>query len=228
MYLGGSLAFMSNGQQAALSTHRVCAPDALLRAAAAWRPNYAHPCRLERATYRYRSIQKYSRKSKNICISYCLSLFSFWQYLDAERTNADGSIDRRSPVRPPQLMCLGPNFTLHRNSAQQAGVVAIFDRILSELSVKMNRLNIDKAELACLKAIILFNSGTHRLLSLFSNFICFIVVLSRYTWTQKQVGRWYVSWESVRVLRRPLSHRTCCRRGTLCSIAFAITCIEID
>lgn len=81
------------------------------------------------------------------------------QYLDAERTNADGSIDRRSPVRPPQLMCLGPNFTLHRNSAQQAGVVAIFDRILSELSVKMNRLNIDKAELACLKAIILFNSG---------------------------------------------------------------------
>lgn len=81
------------------------------------------------------------------------------QYLDAERTNPDGSIDRRAPVRPPQLMCLGPNFTLHRNSAQQAGVVAIFDRILSELSVKMNRLGIDKAELSCLKAIILFNSG---------------------------------------------------------------------
>lgn len=80
------------------------------------------------------------------------------EYLDAERTNPDGSIDRRAPVRPPQLMCLGPNFTLHRNSAQQAGVVAIFDRILSELSVKMKRLNIDKSELTCLKAIILFNS----------------------------------------------------------------------
>uniref|UniRef100_A0A1B0CMQ0 Nuclear receptor subfamily 2 group B member 4 n=2 Tax=Lutzomyia longipalpis TaxID=7200 RepID=A0A1B0CMQ0_LUTLO len=57
----------------------------------------------------------------------------------------------------PQLMCLGPNFTLHRNSAQQAGVAPIFDRILSELSVKMKRLNMDRAELGCLKAIILFN-----------------------------------------------------------------------
>lgn len=83
----------------------------------------------------------------------------FLQYLDAERTNADGTIDRRAPVRPPQLMCLGPNFTLHRNSAHQAGVAPIFDRILSELSVKMKRLSIDKAELTCLKAIILFNPG---------------------------------------------------------------------
>lgn len=57
-------------------------------------------------------------------------------------------------------MCLGPNFTLHRNSANQAGVAPIFDRILSELSVKMKRLNIDRAELTCLKAIILFNPGT--------------------------------------------------------------------
>nr|QOE77677.1 ultraspiracle isoform A [Sitodiplosis mosellana] len=79
------------------------------------------------------------------------------EFLDQERTNADGSIDRRAPVRPPQLMCLGPNFTLHRNSAHQAGVAPIFDRILSELSVKMKRLSIDRAELTCLKAIILFN-----------------------------------------------------------------------
>lgn len=56
-------------------------------------------------------------------------------------------------------MCLGPNFTLHRNSANQAGVSQTFDRILSELSVKMKRLNIDRAELTCLKAIILFNPG---------------------------------------------------------------------
>lgn len=79
--------------------------------------------------------------------------------MDQERTHADGSVDCRAPVRPPQLMCLGPNFTLHRNSAHQAGVAMIFDRILSELSVKMKRLNIDRAELTCLKAIILFNPG---------------------------------------------------------------------
>lgn len=84
------------------------------------------------------------------------------QYLDSERTNADGTIDRRAPVRQPQLMCLGPNFTLHRNSAQSAGVAPIFDRILSELSVKMKRLNLDRAELTCLKAIILFNPGKSR------------------------------------------------------------------
>lgn len=78
-------------------------------------------------------------------------------YLDIECQNPDGTVDRRTPIRQPQQMCLGPNFTLHRNSAIQAGVAPIFDRILSELSVKMKRLNIDRSELACLKAIILFN-----------------------------------------------------------------------
>lgn len=87
--------------------------------------------------------------------------------MDAERTNADGTIDRRAPVRPPQLMCLGPNFTLHRNSAHQAGVAPIFDRILSELSVKMKRLSIDRAELTCLKAIILFNPGRNEFVLIF-------------------------------------------------------------
>lgn len=95
----------------------------------------------------------------NLNCSSSLFLVQRNQYLDQERTHADGSVDRRAPVRPPQLMCLGPNFTLHRNSAHQAGVAMIFDRILSELSVKMKRLNIDRAELTCLKAIILFNPG---------------------------------------------------------------------
>ena len=72
---------------------------------------------------------------------------------------ADGAIERRSQTRTPQLMCLGSNFTIHRNSAQQAGVAPIFDRILGELSVKMKRMNMDKAELSCLKAVILFNPG---------------------------------------------------------------------
>lgn len=79
------------------------------------------------------------------------------EYLDIESPNPDGSVDRRTPIRQPQQMCLGSNFTLHRNSAMQAGVAAIFDRILSELSVKMKRLNVDQSELSCLKAIILFN-----------------------------------------------------------------------
>lgn len=69
----------------------------------------------------------------------------------------DSAFGRRSPVRQPQQLFLNKNFSYHRNSALKAGVASIFDRILSELSVKMKRLNIDRSELACLKAIILFN-----------------------------------------------------------------------
>lgn len=43
--------------------------------------------------------------------------------------------------------------------AVQAGVVQIFDRVMSELSLKIKRLDIDQTELACLKAIIVFNPG---------------------------------------------------------------------
>lgn len=43
--------------------------------------------------------------------------------------------------------------------AVQAGVVQIFDRILSELSVKMKRLDLDAAELCLLKSIVVFNPG---------------------------------------------------------------------
>lgn len=67
-----------------------------------------------------------------------------------------GAQERR--WRQPELMCIGPNFTLHRNSAQQANVAPIFDRILTELSIKMKKLNLDRTELACLKSIILLNS----------------------------------------------------------------------
>jgi nuclear receptor subfamily 2 group B member 4 len=59
----------------------------------------------------------------------------------------------------PQQMCLGPSYTLGRNMAVQAGVAQIFDRVMSELSLKIKRLDIDQTELACLKAIIVFNPG---------------------------------------------------------------------
>lgn len=41
----------------------------------------------------------------------------------------------------------------------QAGLVHIFDRVLSEVVVKMRDMKVDKAELGCLKSIILFNPG---------------------------------------------------------------------
>lgn len=51
--------------------------------------------------------------------------------------------------------------TLHRNSALQAGVGQIFDRVLSELSLKMRTLRMDQAEYVALKAIILLNPGQY-------------------------------------------------------------------
>lgn len=41
----------------------------------------------------------------------------------------------------------------------QAGLVHIFDRVVSEIVGKMRDMKVDRAELGCLKAIILFNPG---------------------------------------------------------------------
>nr|QOU81379.1 ultraspiracle protein isoform 2 [Conopomorpha sinensis] len=75
------------------------------------------------------------------------------EYLEDERENADGT--RTSAT--PQLMCLMPGMTLHRNSALQAGVGQIFDRVLSELTLRMRALRVDQAEYVALKAIVLLN-----------------------------------------------------------------------
>lgn len=56
---------------------------------------------------------------------------------------------------------LGAGITVHRNSAHQAGVGTIFDRVLTELVAKMRDMNMDKTELGCLRSIILFNPGKY-------------------------------------------------------------------
>uniref|UniRef100_A0A1B6J1Y2 Nuclear receptor subfamily 2 group B member 4 n=1 Tax=Homalodisca liturata TaxID=320908 RepID=A0A1B6J1Y2_9HEMI len=52
---------------------------------------------------------------------------------------------------------LATGVTIYRNSAQQAGVGMIFDRVLTELVTKMRDMHMDKTELGCLRSIILFN-----------------------------------------------------------------------
>uniref|UniRef100_A0A665VD20 Retinoic acid receptor RXR n=1 Tax=Echeneis naucrates TaxID=173247 RepID=A0A665VD20_ECHNA len=46
---------------------------------------------------------------------------------------------------------------LQRDGAHSAGVGAIFDRVLTELVNKMRDMQMDKTELGCLRAIVLFN-----------------------------------------------------------------------
>ncbi|XP_051552462.1 retinoic acid receptor RXR-alpha-B isoform X1 [Myxocyprinus asiaticus] len=52
---------------------------------------------------------------------------------------------------------LATGLHVHRNSAHTAGVGAIFDRVLTELVSKMRDMQMDKTELGCLRAIVLFN-----------------------------------------------------------------------
>ncbi|XP_026883352.1 retinoic acid receptor RXR-gamma-A [Electrophorus electricus] len=52
---------------------------------------------------------------------------------------------------------LATGLHVHRSSAHSAGVGSIFDRVLSELVSKMKDMHMDKTELGCLRAIVLFN-----------------------------------------------------------------------
>ena len=54
---------------------------------------------------------------------------------------------------------LATGLHVHRSSAHQAGVGTIFDRVLTELVAKMREMKLDKTELGCLRAIVLFNPG---------------------------------------------------------------------
>uniref|UniRef100_A0A3B4BKY8 Retinoic acid receptor RXR n=1 Tax=Periophthalmus magnuspinnatus TaxID=409849 RepID=A0A3B4BKY8_9GOBI len=56
---------------------------------------------------------------------------------------------------------LATGLHVHRNSAHSAGVGAIFDRVLTELVSKMRDMQMDKTELGCLRAIVLFNPGNY-------------------------------------------------------------------
>jgi len=55
---------------------------------------------------------------------------------------------------------LATGLHVYRNTAHQVGIGPIFDRILTELVSKMREMLMDKTELGCLRAIVLFNPGT--------------------------------------------------------------------
>ena len=59
----------------------------------------------------------------------------------------------------PDGIVLASGLRVYRQTAQSAGVGAIFDRVLTELIAKMRDMNMDRTELGCLRAIVLFNPG---------------------------------------------------------------------
>jgi len=56
-------------------------------------------------------------------------------------------------------LVLANGLTVFRNSAHLAGLSSIFDRVITEVVLKMRDMKVDKAELGCLKSIILYNPG---------------------------------------------------------------------
>jgi len=76
---------------------------------------------------------------------------------------------------------LATGLTVDRDSAHQAGVEAIFDRVLTELVAKMRDMGMDRTELGCLRTIILFNPGNvlkvnykYQVLDI-KNILCFFI-----------------------------------------------------
>ncbi|XP_015518416.1 ultraspiracle isoform X1 [Neodiprion pinetum] len=60
---------------------------------------------------------------------------------------------------------LATGLTVHGDSARQAGVGTIFERVLTELVAKMREMKVDKTELGCLRSIILYNPDARGLKS---------------------------------------------------------------
>ncbi|XP_049822638.1 retinoic acid receptor RXR-alpha-B isoform X3 [Aethina tumida] len=60
---------------------------------------------------------------------------------------------------------LATGLTVNKQTAHSVGVGAIYDRVLSELVNKMKEMKMDKTELGCLRAIILFNPDVRGLKS---------------------------------------------------------------
>jgi len=48
---------------------------------------------------------------------------------------------------------------VYRNNAAEAGIGVLFDRVLTELVSKIREMSMDRTEIGCLRAIVLFNPG---------------------------------------------------------------------
>lgn len=85
-------------------------------------------------------------------ITFFLSRFAGWNEL-LIAAFSHRSIDVKDGI------LLASGLLVHRNSAHSAGVGTIFDRVLTELVTKMREMKMDKTELGCLRALVLFNPG---------------------------------------------------------------------
>ena len=72
-----------------------------------------------------------------------------------------GFAHQSTAVKDRIMLVSGLN--LSRENAQHAGLQIIFDRVLLEIVSKMREMLIDKTELGCMRAIVLFKPGQRKL-----------------------------------------------------------------
>merc|ERR1711911_524907 len=61
------------------------------------------------------------------------------------------------------VLLIGKNESLSREQAVSTHVEVIFERVMTELVQKMREMNLDRTELGCLKAIVLYNPDIKQL-----------------------------------------------------------------
>lgn len=62
-------------------------------------------------------------------------------------------------IRTHNSLVLANGVSISKQDVIVAGIGDIFERVLHELVAKMREMNMDKSELSCLRAIVLFNPG---------------------------------------------------------------------
>lgn len=92
-------------------------------------------------------------------------LKAYWNELiiaDIAFKSIDAIKENNSPYYQRSL-CIGKDLFINESQAYEIGFSNMFDRIIDDIVMKFHNMKLDAYELACLRAIILFNPETHSL-----------------------------------------------------------------
>lgn len=76
-------------------------------------------------------------------------------------------------IEADNALVLANGVYINEQGAKNTGIGEIFQRVLTELVSKMREMNMDKTELGCLRAIVLFNPGKDNFFKLLKLNFCF-------------------------------------------------------
>ena len=141
--------------------------------------------RIEWTSHRFIFSQKYLWRRNNPALTWCQgNNFLIWIHMQVKlRFHNDNRYFHTRFLRKIQKNYYLKSLfffskQVDRSTMENYGLESIFDRVLSELVTKMRELKMDKTELSCLKAIVLFNPGLFFLLTIFG--LCFSLKIQKF------------------------------------------------